>query len=207
MIKTVLFDFGGVFVKINRDESVRRFEALGVHDADHLLDPYQQQGLFLQLEEGQYNKEEFTEALNKEYQLHLTVEEVRYALMGFLAETQQYKFDYIQNEWREDIRLLGVSNINPFIWEYARSGQLIDGGYSIDDLFEKVYASYEYKMCKPDPKFFERIIEESKINPEETLFVDDGPANTAAARRLGFVTYCPDNGEDWRPVLDKMLKK
>ena len=82
---------------------------------------------------------------------------------------------------------------------------MIDGGYSVDDFFEKVYPSYEYGVCKPDRRFFDLIVKESDIRPEETLFIDDGPANTEVARKLGFVTFCPENGEDWRPILDKML--
>lgn len=205
MIKNILFDFGGVFVRLNREESVRRFETLGVHDADGLLDPYQQQGLFLKLEEGQYDKAEFTEALNGAYSLALSEEQVGWALMGFLAEVQQYKFHYIREDLPKELRLLGISNINPFIWEYARSGEMIDGGYSVDDFFEKVYPSYEFGVCKPDRRFFDLIVKESGIRPEETLFIDDGPANTEVARKLGFVTFCPENGEDWRPILDKML--
>lgn len=206
MIKNILFDFGGVFVRLSREESVRRFKALGVHNAGELLDPYQQQGLFLKLEEGKYDKEGFTQALNNTYGLSLSLSEVRDALMGFLAEVQQYKFNYIRHNLPKGIRCIGVSNINPFIWEYARSGKMIDGGYSVDDFFEKVYTSYEHGICKPEKAFFELIIKDAKIRPEETLFIDDGPANTAIARELGFVTYCPENGEDWRPILDKMLK-
>lgn len=207
MIKNVLFDFGGVFARLEREEAVRRLEKLGVHDADEMLDPYHQSGLFLRLEEGEFTKEEFTETINREYKLSVTCDDIEYAILGFLAEIQQEKFRYLKEEWPEGVRCLIVSNINPFVWDYAKSGKMIDSGLSIEDYFEKIYASFERKMCKPNREFFELIIKDADIKPEETLFVDDGPANTAMARELGFVTYCPDNGEDWRPVLDRMLKK
>lgn len=207
MIKNVLFDFGGVFVRLSRDIAVKRFEELGVDNAEKLLDPYQQQGLFLQLEEGKYTEEEFTDILNETYGISVTVNDVRHALMGFLAEVQQEKFDYLREEWPSGVRKLLVSNINPFVWSYARSGEMISSGASIDDYFERIYTSFEHKICKPKQDFFELIIEDAKIRPEETLFIDDGPVNTQVARELGFVSYCPDNGEDWRPILDKMLKK
>ena len=38
---------------------------------------------------------------------------------------------------------------------------------------------------------------EEKIIPNETLFVDDGPRNVAAASQLGMHTFCPQNGADW----------
>lgn len=207
MIKNILFDFGGVFVKLSRDEAVRRLEKLGVHDADHMLDPYLQSGLFLELESGKYTEEEFTDKLNHLYKLELNKEQVRYALLGFLDEIQQEKFRYIRDEWPEGIRLLLVSNINPFVWNYAKSGDMIEGGHSIEDYFEKIFASYEVGICKPDRDIFELIIQQAEILPEETLFIDDGPANTQTAKEMGFVTYCPDNGEDWRPLLDKMFKR
>lgn len=206
MIKNVLFDFGGVFVKLKREEAVRRLEALGVHDAEHLLDPYMQSGIFLELEEGKHDRAEFTHLINSKYGLQLDEMQIEHALLGFLDEVQQEKFRYLREEWPRDIRRLLVSNINPFVWRYARSGEMIDGGHSIDDYFEKVYASYERGMCKPKREFFELIINDAGIRPEETLFIDDGATNCEIARDMGFVTYCPDNGEDWRPILNKMLK-
>lgn len=206
MIKNVLFDFGGVFVKIKREEAVARLEALGVHDADHLLDPYMQSGIFLELEEGKHNRAEFTQLINSKYGLQLDEMQIEHALLGFLEEVQQEKFRYLREEWPEGIRCLLVSNINPFVWRFARSGEMIDGGLSIDDYFETIYTSYEHRMCKPKREFFELIIKDSGIRPEETLFIDDGPVNCQIAREMGFVAYCPKNGEDWRPLLDKLLK-
>lgn len=206
MIKNVLFDFGGVFVKIEREEAVRRLEALGVYDADHLLDPYMQSGIFLELEEGKYDRAQFIQLINDRYGLQLDEMQIEHALLGFIAEVHQEKFRYLREEWCEDIRCLLVSNINPFVWRYAQSGEMIDSGRSIDDYFETIYASFERGMCKPNRAFFKLIIKDSGIKPEETLFIDDGRTNCQVAREIGFVTYCPENGEDWRPILDKMLK-
>lgn len=60
---------------------------------------------------------------------------------------------------------------------------------------------------KPDLKFFQAVIDNEGINPEESLFVDDGPRNIEAARRLGFNTMCPKNGEDWTGELYSFIKK
>lgn len=206
MIKNVLFDFGGIFVKIKREEAVRRLEALGVHDADHLLDPYMQSGIFLELEEGKHDRAEFTQLINEKYGLQLNEMQIEHALLGFIWEVHQEKFRYLCEEWPEGIRCLLVSNINPFVWRYARSGEMIDGGKDINDFFEIVYTSYEHKMCKPKREFFDLIINDAKIKPEETLFIDDGPTNCQIAREMGFIAYCAENGEDWRHILDKLLK-
>ena len=39
MIKTVIFDMGGVIITLNHDEAVRRFSALGLQKADEVLNP------------------------------------------------------------------------------------------------------------------------------------------------------------------------
>ena len=41
----------------------------------------------------------------------------------------------------------------------------------------------------------------------ETLFVDDGPRNVAAASELGMHTFCPKNGEDWTSEIYEYLNK
>jgi putative hydrolase of the HAD superfamily len=51
--------------------------------------------------------------------------------------------------------------------------------------FHKVYASHIMGVAKPDPRFWEIILEQEQFNPEETFFIDDFPENVAAARSLG----------------------
>lgn len=205
MIKNILFDLGGVFIHLTRDESVRRFESLGIHDADAMLDPYKQSGFFLGLESGAYTEQEFADALNEHYHLQLTTADIGWALRGFVPIIQEEKFHFVREELSPKYRILLVSNTNPFVHSFAESAEFLSTHEPLHAFFEKVYASYELKVCKPEVKIFNHIIEDSGIRPEETLFVDDGPANVAIGRELGFVTYCPDNGEDWIPVLRKML--
>ena len=205
MIKNVLFDLGGVFIQLTRDESVRRFESLGIHNADELLDPYKQTGLFLQLESGAYTQQEFVDVLNKEYGVLLTTDDVMWALKGFVPIIQEEKFHFVREELSQKYRILLLSNTNPFVHSFAESEDFLSTHEPLHAFFEKVYASYELKVCKPDERIFYHIIQDAGIRPEETLFIDDGPANVMTGRKLGFVTYCPDNGEDWIPVLRKML--
>ena len=38
------------------------------------------------------------------------------------------------------------------------------------------------------------MIKDSKLNPAETIFVDDGAANIVIGKELGFITMQPENG-------------
>ncbi|MBP3640038.1 MAG: hypothetical protein J6J20_09150, partial [Muribaculaceae bacterium] len=55
----LLFDLGGVIIDLDRDESVRRLQAIGLTQADALLDPYKQSGVFLDLETGRMTAAQF----------------------------------------------------------------------------------------------------------------------------------------------------
>ena len=42
MIKNIIFDLGGVILTLDQPQAVRRFETLGLKDAEQRLDPYTQ---------------------------------------------------------------------------------------------------------------------------------------------------------------------
>ena len=54
------------------------------------------------------------------------------------------------------------------------------------DWFDGVVVSGEERMAKPDPAVFRVLLDRFGLAPEGALFVDDSPANVAAARELGF---------------------
>ena len=54
------------------------------------------------------------------------------------------------------------------------------------DWFDGVVVSGEERMVKPDPAIFRLLLDRFGLGPEGALFVDDSPANVAAARELGF---------------------
>jgi 2-haloacid dehalogenase len=54
------------------------------------------------------------------------------------------------------------------------------------DWFDGVVVSGEERMVKPDPAIFRLLLDRFGLAPEGALFVDDSPANVAAARELGF---------------------
>ena len=66
MIKLILVDLGGVIYTSNRNESVKRFAAWGLKNADSRLSAYTQTGIFGDLEEGKITDIEFLEALEKD---------------------------------------------------------------------------------------------------------------------------------------------
>lgn len=55
--------------------------------------------------------------------------------------------------------------------------------------FRDTVVSGQEKMAKPDPAIFELAARRFAIDPAHTLFIDDNPANIAAARDCGWQTH------------------
>lgn len=203
-IKTLLFDLGGVLIHLNRDESVRRFVEMGVSDANEMLDPYLQSGLFLQLEDGRLSAEDFRQALSQKCGKALTHEQIMWGLRGFLEEVPAYKFAYLET-LRPDYKVYIISNTNPYILEFVSSAEFLPNHKTLAEHVDGIFASCEMKMVKPDPRIFTYMPEVAGFDPAEALFIDDGPANVEMAAKMGYQTYCPANYFDWRQTLDEML--
>ena len=206
MIRNIVLDLGGVLFTLDREEALRRFEALGVPDVEKMLDPYLQSGYFLQVEDGRMTEPEFRAALSASAGRELTYDEIAHAYFGFLRSVDTYKFDFIDEELR-DYRIFILSNTNPYVMDFCESDRFLPSGRPLSSYCVKKFASCEMGLVKPDRRIFERMISEGEMKPEETLFLDDGPNNVATAATFGIHTYCPKNGEDWRPTLRRLLKE
>lgn len=202
-IKTIVFDLGGVILTLCRDEAVRRFQSLGLDKAEELLDPYHQRGVFLELEEGKVTEEEFRQALCREAGKDIPVEDVRWAWQGFISDTPEYKLTMLEDLRKQGYQLFLLSNTNPCMMDWALSPDFSASGKSLADYFDRLYLSYQIGCVKPDIRIFEHLIQDSGINPAEALFVDDGPANVERGQELGFQTYQPKNGEDFRHIFNQ----
>jgi len=67
--------------------------------------------------------------------------------------------------------------------------------------FERIVVSGAEGLAKPDPALFRLAIERCALVPEETVFIDDSPANVAAALGLGFDALLFSGAEVLRPAL------
>lgn len=83
---------------------------------------------------------------------------------------------------RGEIHLFALSN-----WS-AETFPRIRHQYAFLDWFEDIVLSGEEKICKPDPRIFQRFLDRTGTEAEGCLFIDDSPANILAASSLGFDT-------------------
>lgn len=203
MIRDIVFDFGGVLVDLAPEEAIRRLVTLGVHDADTLLDPYLQRGIFKLLEDGTLTVNEFEQELRKTYQKDFTHEELLWAIGGFIKGVPSYKFEYIK-KLRGEFRISVLSNTNPYILEIVDSPSF-HKNTSLSSWVDHIYASCEMNLLKPDLEFYKEMMRRGDMDPDKTLFLDDGIANVEAARKVGIESIHVTNGEDWWEKLNSAI--
>lgn len=206
MIKNIVFDFGGVIADIDRDCAVRAFTGIGLQDADSKLDKYHQTGIFQELEEGKISADEFRLELEKLCKRSLTWKETQHAWLGFMTGVDIRRLQLLEQLRKTGYKLYILSNTNPYVMAWACSEQFTSLQKPLTSYFDKLYLSYQIGCTKPDKAIFEYLITDAQVKPSETLFVDDGIANISTAKNLGFYTFQPRNGTDWRSDFLKILK-
>lgn len=76
----------------------------------------------------------------------------------------------------------------------------------LDELFEVVVASGEVGWDKPAPETYMMTAEKLAVRPEECLFIDDIPAFTEAAAKIGMQTFTYVNTPDSIAAIKSILE-
>lgn len=123
--------------------------------------------------------------------------ELPVTVAGLLAIWEQFDLDPAAIALVEEVRRLGVrcllaTNQQDHRVRYMREVH----GY--DDLVDGAYWSSEVGAMKPDPAFFEHILDDLALPAHRIGFVDDVQANVDAARSVGIraVLHDPASGAD-----------
>ena len=187
------------------EQAVKRFEEIGLADARQRLDAFEQKGIFGDLESGRISAEDFRRELSLLVGRELSMDDCYQAWHGYVDHVPKRNLEAILSLRAKGYKVCLLSNTNPFMMQWADRD--FDGeGHPIGYFFDAMYLSYECQTMKPRREIFEMMLKGQQAQPEETLFVDDGPRNVEAAKALGMQTLCPQNNEDWIEPLEAMLR-
>jgi epoxide hydrolase-like predicted phosphatase len=194
-ISTLIFDFGGVLIDLDMNQSILNFKKLGVENVENYLSNFGQSGFFMQLEKGKISADEFRSEIRKMTANTITDKEIDDAWNAFLVRIPSEKLDIVY-QLRKKFRVIMLSNTNAIHFPYAEQTFFSYKNRGIDVYFDKCYRSYDMKMAKPDAEIFEAILIQEQVAPNQCLLLDDGPKNIEQAQKLGFQTYFVDPKED-----------
>ena len=206
-IKNIIFDLGGVILDIDETIVYKELEKLGIKTSE-LARSKEFIEIMSKFDTGIYTAPTFRKKTK--------------ALLGLEKMTDQ-KFDAIWNSMLLDIprerieaiekvkkhyKIFLMSNSNVIHYDlYVRDLQLRFGYHEFDELFNKSYFSFAEHLEKPDPRFFELILDHEGLLPEETLFIDDTAANIEVAKSLGIKTYHISREELVRNLFENGILK
>ena len=205
-MKNIIFDFGCVLVGLDKQRCVNAFRAIGAGDVAVYVDECRQEDLFHDLETGKTDVAEFCDEVRRKSHLcHATDSEICHAWNMLLTGIPTERLQRLL-QLRDSYRLFVLSNTNPIHWHKAVDEFFPYRGYGVDDYFERVFLSYRMHLVKPEPEIYLRLISETGIRPDETLFIDDSEANCSAAAALGLNVFHSPTGEEWIDGLADKLE-
>lgn len=188
-IKNIIFDWGGVIINIDYNQTRNAFLGMGMMDFDEHFSQFEQKEIFDRLDVGHATGEEFYAAILKEMPEGTRIEQIKDAWNAMMLDFPEVNFQLLK-ELKNKYRTFLFSNTNePHLEYYFEKIRKWYGIESMDPLFEKAYYSCRFGMRKPNPEAFLKIIEENDLIPSETLFIDDSFQHVEGARKAGLNGY------------------
>lgn len=178
MIKTLLFDFGDVFLNLDKEATFRELKKLGLKE----FKPEMEQ-LNNTYEKGEVSSKEFIELYQKWFP-KTKKQELVDAWNAILLDFPKHRIKFIENLVTSGkYQLLLLSNTNEIHIEWVKNN--IEYYKRFKNCFEKFYLSHEIGLRKPDAEVYEFVLSDNSLQPQEVLFVDDTTSNTDAAKNMG----------------------
>lgn len=182
MIKTIIFDFGDVFLNLDKPATARELKRLEI---SHFSEEMLQQNM--QYEKGLISSEAFIDYYCGNFP-KLTPEAFTNSWNAILVEFPKHRLEFLQQLKEEGkYKLILLSNTNHIHIAWVK--EKIDFFEDFKACFDAFYLSQEINLRKPDPEIYEFVLEQHNLKPEETLFIDDTKENTEAAAKLGIHTW------------------
>lgn len=198
MINTIIFDFGDIFINLDKKATIDGLKKLGLEEWNADLDH-----LNIQFEKGNISKDEFLGGFQKQLP-NASINEILEAWNAILTDFPLYRLEFLQMLSKK-YRLFLLSNtdsihINTF-------EQRVGTSFYSDfyQCFEKVYFSFEMGMRKPDSEIYLTLLNKHELQPKRTLFIDDKKENTDAAQALGIHVWNLQVGKE--DVVDLFEKE
>ena len=184
-IKNIIFDLGSVLLDIDVNKTLKSFDELGV-SAGQLDEIYKQpENFFFLFERGELSADEFRNGFRSLSENSLTDKQINNAWNAMVVGFKEEIIDVLKC-LAKDYNLMLLSNTNEIhVPIYTHQFEESSGGLTFEKIFSKIYYSHILKLSKPNPAIYSYVLEDSGIDPEESIFIDDLLHNVDAANESG----------------------
>ena len=199
-ITTLIFDFGGVLYQIDPERTYRELIAKS-GCPEKLADKsiFTDEGtIFTDYETGNISSEHFRRNVINDF--CLSVSEDEFDVLWNTLLISMYP-DVLVNlkEFALNYKLLLLSNTNEI--HYACFGKECE---ELFGLFNKLYLSFQIGLRKPKTNIFKHVLNDSALNPNECLFIDDSEINIIGAEKVGISAVLFDYTDGFKKLKNKL---
>ena len=192
--KNIIFDLGNVLLNFKPEEYLKT----KIKEDNKVLELHKeifQSEEWIMLDKGILTEEEAINIIfknsNENGHLIKLVFENWYEILTPIEES----VEILKKLKNANYKIYFLSNFHLLAFEHVTKK------YDFFKLFDGGIVSYKENLIKPDEAIYKRIIEEYRIKPEESIFIDDMEANIENARKLNFETILFKNPKDLRKRL------
>ncbi|TNF39629.1 MAG: HAD family phosphatase [Bacteroidetes bacterium] len=200
-IKNIIFDLGKVLLNLDFNASIAAFQQLGLKN--DVLDNKQAYSdpVFYELEVGKVTPAEFCnrvrKVLNNSAATDSQIEDAWYSM---ILDIPANRVKVVQ-ELSKNYNVYLFSNTNQIHIDRLHRAFKAEHGIDFPSLFVKDFYSHEINARKPDLISYQKVIELSGINPEESIFIDDLEKNIVGAQQSGLKTFWLKEGMELTEVF------
>ena len=197
MIDTIIFDFGDIFINLDKQATVDGLKNLGLQEWNKEL-----QQLNFSFEKGEISEEQFLNGIQKQIPT-ASIKEIKKAWNAVLLDFPLYRLEFLQLLSKK-YRLFLLSNTDAIHISQFEHKSGISFYSDFYQCFEKVYFSFEMGMRKPATAIYQQLLNNHELQAKTTLFVDDKKENTDAALSIGLQVWNLQVGQE--DVIDLFTK-
>ena len=185
MIKNIIFDFGDIFINLDKPATQKGFERLfGTYKLTPKL-----KGIYDSYEMGLISSNAFKEALGDFFNT-TDYDGIEQAWNAIILDFPEYRLEFIESLARDKkYRLFLLSNTNALHIEQVIKNMTPERYQRFQQCFEKFYLSHEINLRKPNHDIYEFVLNENNLIAQESIFIDDTAENTSGASDLNINTW------------------
>lgn len=184
MIKNIIFDFGDIFINLDKQAPLIEMSKFGLTQMTPELDT-----IFKNYEMGLMKSDDFINVLQSIFS-DASREQIITAWNSIILDFPEERLTFIEQLKKENkYRLFLLSNTNDLHIEKVKISMGLERFKRFKNCFEQFYLSQEMKMRKPNSNIYEFVLLENKLIANETLFIDDTKENTVSASELGILCW------------------
>lgn len=195
-IKNIIFDLGGVIINLDYGKTIAEFNKISKEPFEEIFTQLQQSPFFDQFDKGEISEVDFFSDILTALSIEISHKQFVHAWNAMLLDFPIERLELLK-KLKSRYRLFLLSNTNETHIAQLEMDLYKQHGYkNLEPFFEKVYYSCRMGMRKPDKEIFEFVLKDNKLDPEETLFIDDSPQHIDGAIKAGIRAHFLTKGKD-----------